>query len=69
MKRNMSNIDRIVRILFAVIVAALYFGNVISGTLALVLAVVGGILLLTGLVNFCPLYAVFGISTCKVPKS
>lgn len=67
MKKNMSSIDRIIRILILVVVAALYFTNVISGTLAIVLGAVGIILATTSLINFCPIYAVFGISTCPVP--
>ncbi|MEZ4826221.1 MAG: DUF2892 domain-containing protein [Bacteroidia bacterium] len=66
MKRNMGNTDRIVRILVAVIVAVLYFTGVIGGTLAIVLSVLAGVFVLTSLVSFCPLYAIFGISTCKV---
>ena len=69
MKRNMGNTDRIIRILFAVVVAGLFFTNVIGGVLAIVLGAVAGIFLLTSLVNFCPLYAVFGISSCKVEKA
>ena len=65
MKANISNIDRIVRILFAVVVAALYFMGQISGTALIVLGVVAAILLVTGLVNFCPLYSALGISTKK----
>lgn len=65
MKSNVSNIDRIVRILIAVVVAGLYFSNMISGTLAIVLGVVAIIFLATSLINFCPLYSVLGISTRK----
>jgi hypothetical protein len=67
MKKNMGNTDRMIRVLLAVIVAVLFFTNVISGTLALVLGIVAGIFVLTSLVSFCPLYPIFGISTC--PKS
>lgn len=66
MKRNMGNTDRIVRILVAVVIAALYFTNVIGGTLAIILGVVAGIFILTSVVSFCPLYAIFGLNTCKV---
>jgi len=66
MKKNMSNLDKAVRILFAVVVALLYYFNVIEGTLAYILMVVAIILLITSLINFCPLYRVFGISTCKI---
>lgn len=68
MKRNMGNIDRAIRLALVVGIAGLYFGNLISGTLAIVGLVVGGILLLTSMVNFCPLYAVLGVRTCPVEK-
>lgn len=63
MKTNMGTIDRILRILVAVIIAALYFGDVISGTLATVLLVVAVAFIATSFMGFCPLYFPFGIST------
>ena len=69
MTRNMSNLDRMVRIAIAAIVAILYFTNVIGGTLAIVLGVVAIIFLATSAVNFCPLYRIFGISTCKTKQA
>lgn len=65
MKANMGNIDRIVRIIIAVIIIGLYFANVISGNTAIVLLVFSGIMILTSLISFCPLYLPFKISTCK----
>lgn len=64
MKKNMGTADRIIRIIIALVIAALYAFNVISGTPALVLLALAGIFLLTSLVSFCPLYAIFGIKTC-----
>ena len=69
MKPNMGNADRIVRILIAAVVAVLYFTNTVGGTLGLVLLVLAGVFVLTSLVSFCPLYAIFGINTCPVKKS
>lgn len=68
MKKNLGNIDKTLRTLFALVVAVLYFTNVITGTLGLVLLIVGIVLLLTAFVSFCPIYAIFGINTCKVPE-
>jgi hypothetical protein len=65
MKKNMGNADRMVRIIIAAIVAFLFFTNVISGTVGIVLLALAGIFVLTSLISFCPLYAPFGISTCK----
>lgn len=66
MKKNMGAADRIIRLIIAGLVAALYFTNTISGTLGIVLLVLAGIFVLTSLVSFCPLYTLFGIKTCKV---
>lgn len=69
MKKNMGAADRIIRIIVAIVIAALYFTGTITGTLGIVLLVVGGIFLLTSFISFCPLYTVFGIKTCKTPKA
>ncbi len=68
MKKNMGTTDKAIRILVAVIIAGLYFGNVITGTLAIVLMVLAVIFLVTSLINFCPIYAIFGMNTCGVKK-
>lgn len=61
----MGSIDRIIRILTAIIVAVLYFTGVVSGTLEIVLLVAAGVFLFTGFISFCPLYPILGISTCS----
>ncbi|MBL8003536.1 MAG: DUF2892 domain-containing protein [Candidatus Kapabacteria bacterium] len=68
MKKNMGSLDKIIRIVLAAVVAILYFTNVISGVLGIVLLVLAGVFVLTSLVSFCPLYAPFGITTCAVKE-
>jgi hypothetical protein len=63
MKRNMGTADRVIRTLVAVVIAVLYFTNVIGGTLALILGIIAVLFLLTSLVSWCPGYLPFGIST------
>jgi len=65
MKRNLSNIDRIVRVVIAAVFAYLYFGGILPGTLGLVLFVLGIVFVLTSIVSFCPIYAMFKLSTYK----
>lgn len=65
MKPNMGTLDKIVRIIAAIVIAILYFTGQISGTLAIVLLVVAGIFILTSFISFCPLYFPFGFSTRK----
>lgn len=65
MKRNMSDIDRIVRVAVAAIFAYLYFGGIITGAVGVILVVLGAVFLLTAVFAFCPLYLPFKFSTYK----
>jgi hypothetical protein len=61
----MSNSDRVIRTIVAVIFAYLYFSGIVTGTLGIVLLVLGGVFLITSLIAVCPLYLPFNISTFK----
>ena len=63
MKKNMGVWDRIIRFALFVLVAVLYFTNVILGLWALILGIAAAILLITSLLGTCPLYLILGIST------
>ncbi|MEQ3665436.1 MULTISPECIES: DUF2892 domain-containing protein [unclassified Olleya] len=65
MKKNMGALDKSLRVLVAVLIALLYYLNVITGTLAYVLMGIAIIFLITSFINFCPLYTILGINTCK----
>ncbi|HSN49276.1 MAG TPA: DUF2892 domain-containing protein [Flavobacterium sp.] len=65
MKKNMGSTDKIIRVLIALAIGVLYFTGTISGTTALVLGAFAIIFLITSLISFCPLYVLFGFSTCK----
>lgn len=65
MKRNMSDIDRIARVIVAALFAWLYFGGLITGGLGIALLVLAVVFTLTAVVAFCPLYAPFNFSTYK----
>jgi hypothetical protein len=65
MKKNMNNTDRLIRAAFALIFAALYYNNIANNTWAVVFLVIACILAVTSFISFCPLYKLFGISTCS----
>ena len=65
MKKNMGTVDKVIRILVAVVVVTLYFTNIISGTLAIILLGLSAIFIVTSFLSFCPLYLPFAISTRK----
>ena len=68
MKKNMGIVDRVIRVIAAIVIGGLYYTGVMTGTLAVILGVVAVIFLLTGVTGFCPAYAPFGFSTLKEKK-
>jgi len=63
MFQNMGLYDRIARIAAGLILAGLYFGGILQGTVAIVLAIVALVLIGTSAVGFCPAYLPFKFST------
>lgn len=68
MKANMHLIDRIVRIVISIAIALLYVSGYFTGTLAIITLVLAVVFTVTGLIGFCPLYALVGLSTKKKEK-
>jgi hypothetical protein len=66
MKKNMGSADKIIRFILAAVFVALYLTNTVTGTFGIVLLVLAGVFVATSFISFCPLYAPFGLSTCKV---
>lgn len=69
MEKNLGNLDKTIRIIAAISVAAFYYSGAIPETMALIVALPIGILLVTGFAGFCPLYVAFGLSSCKKPEN
>jgi hypothetical protein len=65
MKKNMGKADRSIRILIALVIAVLFYMEIITGTLGIILLVAAGVFVLTSMISFCPLYTLLGINTCK----
>ena len=65
MKQNMGNIDRIIRLLAAIVIAILYFTNTINGVAGILLLALAAVFVATSFASRCPLYLPFGISTLK----
>lgn len=63
MKQNIGTTDRLVRLLAALVLAALYFMGILSGTAGAIAVGVAAVLVLTSFLRFCPLYLPFGIRT------
>ena len=63
MKLNMGRADRIIRAAIAAVIAVLFFTDILTGVLGIVLLVLAVVFLATSFISFCPLYLPFGIST------
>ena len=65
MKKNMGTIDRIIRILLAIVFIVLYLNGSITGVASIILGILAFVFIVTSLIGFCPLYAACKISTIK----
>lgn len=67
MKANVGGIDKVLRIAAGVVLLALTF--VLKSESGLWLwGLIGIVPLATGLMNWCPAYSLFGMSTCQVEQ-
>ena len=53
------------QLLRQLVIGVLTYLGVLHGILAIILLLLATVFVLTSFVGFCPLYALFGISTCK----
>jgi hypothetical protein len=65
MKPNIGSTDKIVRMILAAIILALYFAEIVTGIFGIVLILVAITFILTSIVGFSPLYMILGITTRK----
>jgi hypothetical protein len=65
MKKNLGNVDRVVRILIAVVFAVLYFTGTVTGVAGIILLILGAVFVVTSIVSFCPIYWSLGWSDKK----
>jgi len=64
----MGTIDRIIRILLAVVVVILYMTGSITGVAAIILGILAFVFIVTSMIGFCPLYVPLKISTIGKSK-
>ena len=65
MKANLGTADRIIRLLLAAALLAMYFLHVVEGTTAIILLIVGALLAVTSFMSFCPIYYALHLRTNK----
>ncbi len=62
-EKNVGMIDRVIRILLGIILLYTFVVNMIAAPWSYLVALIGLILLVTGIVGTCPLYSMLGMST------
>ena len=65
MKKNVGSIDKVIRIILAAVIGILAITQMISGIFAVLMLILAGVLILTTVISFCPIYYPMGISTAK----
>jgi len=69
MTKNMGTIDKVIRLIVAVLFIVLYFTGTVTGTVGIILLVLAAVFILTSLISSCPLYLPFGLkTTCEKKK-
>lgn len=68
MKKNMGAVDKIMRLIVALLVVIAFFRDMVPSPWNYVLLAMAGIFVLTSLVSVCPLYSIFGIKTTPPKK-
>jgi len=65
----MGTLDKVIRVILAVVAGLLVYYDVVEGVWSYILLTITAVFLLTSLVGFCPLYGLFGLNTCQVKKN
>lgn len=68
MTANVGSTDKIVRLVLALVALVVALLTGLGSVLGIVLLVVAAVLAVTAFTGFCPLYRVFGLSTCPVRR-
>jgi hypothetical protein len=68
MKKNESGLDRIIRVIVGIVLIGLFVAGTVSGWLGWVTLFIGAVLLGTGIIGFCPLYAALKMRTNKTAQ-
>ena len=68
MKINVGSIDKVIRIIIAVVAIYVAYTGMVASPWTFVLYAVAAIMVLTALAGRCPIFAIFGINSCKIKE-
>jgi hypothetical protein len=64
-RKNVGMIDRVIRVILGIILLNLFLVNMVAAPWSYLVALIGLILLMTGIVGSCPLYSMLGMNTLE----
>lgn len=64
MNANVGKLDRVLRAVIGAVLVLLYLNSVVAGALGIAFLIIGGALILTALIRFCPIYQILGLNSC-----
>ena len=65
MNRNVGSVDKIIRLIVGIGLVAFGILGASGSTLGIAAIIIGAVLIGTALINFCPLFKIFGISSFR----
>jgi Na+(H+)/acetate symporter ActP len=65
MINNMGVLDRIIRVIIAIVIVVLYYYGQMTGLAAIILGLIAVLFFMTSCIGYCPVYHLLGISTKK----
>lgn len=68
MKTNMGGLDKVIRVILALVAGLLVYFEVVNDVFAYILLTLASVFVLTSLIGFCPLYGVLGLDSCDRKK-
>lgn len=68
MKTNMGTADRLARIVVAILFSILYIFTPVEGIWTVLLLFIGGLMIGSAAIGYCPMYTLMGVNTCKRKK-
>jgi hypothetical protein len=66
MKKNVGTGDRFLRVMIGVIALILGLSGMLDGTMKWIVLGIGTVMVFTASIQFCLLYTILGVNTCKV---
>ena len=60
---NIGSADRVIRVVAGCILIWLAYSPMLAGGLAMAAYIAGAVAILTGIIRFCPAYALFGLNS------